>query len=88
MYLCRKKSFAANLIAFSGVINKIFTADPLYIPLKPSARYVFLKQSSIDEYIRSPFGPTYVKDKIGYYRVDWNIVAVMTKRLIFRIEDN
>ena len=59
VYLCRKKSLAANLIAFSGVMSNIFTADPLYIPLKPSARYVFLKQSSIDEYIRSPLGPTY-----------------------------
>ena len=38
VYLCLKKSFAASFIAFSGVIKRIFTADPRYIPLNPSAR--------------------------------------------------
>lgn len=34
----RNISLAANLIAFSGVINKIFTAEPRYMPKYPSAR--------------------------------------------------
>ena len=38
VYLCRKKSFAASFMAFSGVISKMFTAEPRYIPLNPSAR--------------------------------------------------
>ena len=63
VYLCLKKSFAANLMAFSGVMRSMFTADPLYIPLNPSARYVFLKQSNIEAYIRSPLGPTYRNSK-------------------------
>jgi hypothetical protein len=35
------------LIAFSGVINKILTADPLYIPKYPSAAYVFRNASNL-----------------------------------------
>lgn len=34
-------------MAFSGVINKIFTADPLYIPKYPSAVYVFRNASNL-----------------------------------------
>lgn len=38
-------------------MSRILTAEPLYIPRYPSALYVFLKQSNIEEYIFSPFGP-------------------------------
>ena len=43
----------------------MFTAEPRYIPENPSARYVFLKQSNIEAYIRSPFGPIYKKKALS-----------------------
>lgn len=54
----RKKSLAANLMAFSGVMRSILTADPRYIPKYPSALYVFLKQSTMELYILDPSGAT------------------------------
>ena len=55
---CRDTVMNKNSVrTFSGVMRRMLTADPRYIPRYPSARYVFLKQSSIDEYIFSPLGP-------------------------------
>ena len=62
--LYRKKSFAANFMAFSGVIRRILTADPRYIPKNPSERKVLRKQSNMLEYIFSPAGPTCNLEKI------------------------
>ena len=50
-------------MAFSGVIRRILTADPRYMPKKPSDRKVLRKQSNILAYILSPPGPIYVFSK-------------------------
>lgn len=78
-------------MAFSGVINKILTADPRYIPKYPSAAYVLRNASNLNnnwtKNIKTiisicftlPYIDLYMKDPSGPGFWFWSLVLTKSK---------